>query len=60
MQNKILYSAALGFFIFAGRGFAALPAGSAAASEKAMRRQASAELVVKVSSVTYYKDEILK
>ncbi len=59
MQKTILCSAVLGFFICSGRGFAATPLGIGAANEKAMKERAAVELVVKVSSITYFKDATL-
>jgi len=59
MQTKILFSAALVLVICSGRGYAAAPLGVGAANEEIMRQQAAVELVVKVSSITYFKDETL-
>jgi hypothetical protein len=59
MRKKTLCSAVLGFFICSGRGFAATPLGIGAANEEMMKQQAAVELVVKVSSITYFKDETL-
>ena len=47
------------FLICSGRGFAAAPLGIGAANEKIIQEQAAVELVVKVSSITYFKDETL-
>jgi len=59
MLKKILWLAVLGFFVWSGRASAAAPLGIGAANEEAMKQQAAVELVVKVSSITYFKDETL-
>ena len=59
MQKKSWDSAVLCFFLFFGRGSAAVPSDLAAVNEKTMKQQASVEFVVKVSSITDFKDETL-
>ncbi len=59
MKNKISGSAVLCFFVFSGAAFAAPPSGPAQVNEKTMKQQAAAEFVVKVSSITDFKDETL-
>ncbi len=59
MKKPISCPAALVFIFCAGPVFAALPAGAAAANEEALKRQAAVEMVVNVSSVTYFEDASL-